>query len=280
MANFQIPVAYKGLSSWSAHQRRVPKSSEPGTDLYCPIGTPVYAPETGLIYGYGTSIVPATGRWVGINFTNGMSWRALHLSRLVKTSGFVRRGDLIGYSGATGYGKEDWSKDPDKGGAHVHVTLWPTTDRRFGYDRNGKPYTIDFMEHVGGSAAGGGTTKPKPPEEDEMYLITWNGRAWLISDEKVAYVRNDGASLQMAKMLSKQSQATDVSNDQLTELLFLTAIPWAALDATYKGQAFDNESNWGHGTVWSRQIAEGREDMLRDASLAKSISDLEKSVTG
>lgn len=131
-----------------------------------------------------------------------------------------------------------------------------------------------------GTASGGNNSEPVSEEDDEMDLITWNGRSWLISDEKVAYVRNADASLQMAKMLSKQSKATEISNDQLTELLVLTAIPWAALDATYKGQAFDNESNWGHGTVWSRQIAEGREDMLRDASLAKSISDLEKSVTG
>lgn len=179
MADFLIPVSYNGISSWAAHQRRIPKSSEPGSDLYCPIGTPVYAPESGLIYGYGTSIVPATGRWVGINFTNGMSWRALHMSKLERTSGFVRRGDLLGYSGATGYGKEDWSKDPDKGGAHVHVTLWPTTDRRFGYNRNGKPYTIDFMEHVGGSPSGGsssgGGTVPLPiQKKDEEMTPIWN----------------------------------------------------------------------------------------------------------
>lgn len=179
MADLLIPVTYNGLSSWAAHQRRIPKSSEPGTDLYCPIGTPIYAPETGLIYGYGTSIGPATGRWVGINFTNGMSWRALHMSRVVKTSGFVRRGDLLGYSGATGYGKEDWSKDPDKGGAHVHVTLWPNTARGFGYKANGQPYTIDFMAHASGPTSGGssspGETVPLPAQkkDDEMVPI-WN----------------------------------------------------------------------------------------------------------
>jgi hypothetical protein len=84
----------------------------------------------------------------------------------------------------------------------------------------------------------------------------------------------------MAKLLTKQSAATEITNDQLTELLFILAIPWAALDATFKSQAFDNESNWGKGTVWSRQIAEGHEDALRDASLARNLDDLAKSVNG
>lgn len=127
----------------------------------------------------------------------------------------------------------------------------------------------------------GGQVAPTPapvPKEDEMTLITWNTRVWLLSDEKVVYVRNDGASLVMAKRISKQSLPLDLSNDELTETLLLLAIPWAALDATYRNQAFDNESNWGKGTVWSRQIAEGHEDALRDVSLARSIEDLEKSV--
>lgn len=153
-----LPVGDRHTSSWSAHQRRVPRSQEPGTDFYCPIGTPVLAPDDGVIYGYGTSIVPATGRWVGIQFQNGMSFRALHLSQLVRTSGVVFRGQVIGYSGASGYGKEDWSSDPDKGGAHTHVTLWPTAVRRYGYSpETGKPYTIDFMDYVGGTSGGGNT---------------------------------------------------------------------------------------------------------------------------
>lgn len=164
MGDLLLPVGPRSLSSWSTHQRRVPRSSEPGTDFYCPIGTPVLCPADGVIYGYGTSIVPATGRWVGVQFQNGMSFRALHLKTLVKTSGVVRRGELLGYSGATGYGKEDWSSDPNTGGAHVHVTLWPTAVRRFGYSpETGKPYTIDFMNYVGGSPAGGGNST-----EDDM----------------------------------------------------------------------------------------------------------------
>lgn len=128
------------------------------------------------------------------------------------------------------------------------------------------------------SAGGDSSTSPVPEEDEDMRLIGWNGRAWVVSDEKVAYVRNDRESLQMAKLLTKQPAAIEVTNDQLTELLFILAIPWAALDATFKSRAFDNASEWGSGTVWSRQIAEGHEDALRDEALAQSLDALAESV--
>lgn len=158
------------MSSWAAHQKRDPRSSEPGTDFYCPIGTPVYAPANGRVYGYGESIIPATGRWIGLDLENGMRFRAMHFSRIVLSKtilnnrGFVRKGQLIAYSGASGYGDEDWSWNPNTGGAHTHVTLWPTWASRYGYQPNGKPYTIDFMKYADtSSSAGSGES-----EEDDM----------------------------------------------------------------------------------------------------------------
>lgn len=158
-----LPVGERRMSSWTAHQHRNPRSSEPGTDFYCPIGTPVVAPEDGRVYGWGDSIIPATGRWVGLDLNNGMRFRAMHFSRIALSrtvlvnKGFVRKGQVIGYSGASGYGDEDWSWNPNTGGAHTHVTLWPTQQSRYGYAANGKPYTVDFMNYVGGSSAGGGS---------------------------------------------------------------------------------------------------------------------------
>jgi murein DD-endopeptidase MepM/ murein hydrolase activator NlpD len=169
------------MSSWSAHQQRTTPSSEPGTDWYCPIGTPVLSPADGRIYAYGASLGPATGRWVGIDFTNGWRFRAMHFSDFIRTRGTLERGEPFAYSGASGYGREDWSSDPATGGAHVHGTLWPEQIMRFGYRTiNGirMPYTIDFMAHadIGGATAGvGATPLPTPPEEDEaMYTIFGN----------------------------------------------------------------------------------------------------------
>lgn len=167
MSALILPVGQRRTSSWGQHQRRNPKSTEPGTDFYCPIGTEVVAPADGRIYGYGESIIPATGLWVGIELDNGMSFRCMHHSRLIRTGGRVRAGEVIAISGATGYGEKDWSWNPETGGAHTHVTLWPTHDRRFGYRGDGSPYTVDFMDYVGGFAAGGNAT-PIPKEWDEM----------------------------------------------------------------------------------------------------------------
>ncbi|MFB4348484.1 hypothetical protein [Microbacterium sp. CR_7] len=128
------------------------------------------------------------------------------------------------------------------------------------------------------TTAGGATPAPIQSEEDDMRIITWNGRVWLVKHETCAYVRNEPA-LWAAKKLTGQGTAIELSNDMLTETLFMLGIPWAALDATFRGQAFDNESTWGKGTFWSRQMAEGREDKLRSQSLASSIAALAVSVT-
>ncbi len=160
--NLLMPVSPTYTASWASHTRRSPRSSEPGTDMFVPIGTPVYAPGDGSIYGSGSTIGPATGRWVGIDLDNGLRFRCMHLSRLKRTTGHVRRGELLGYSGASGYGYEDWSHLPGMPAAHTHVTLWPTQVSRYGYDRNGEPFSVDFMQYVGGTASGGSTNKPAP----------------------------------------------------------------------------------------------------------------------
>jgi hypothetical protein len=139
-----------------------------------------------VIYGYGTSISPATGLWNGIDLDNGMRFRGMHYSRLVRTSGRVRRGEIIAYSGATGYGKADWSADPNTGGAHVHGTLWPTHQTRFGYQPNGKPYTIDFMAHADLSGTAGSGSNPF--EEDDMPLNDTDLQK--ISDKVAATIRD------------------------------------------------------------------------------------------
>lgn len=155
-----VPIGPRGVSSWAAHQERYPKSSEPGTDIYCDTGTEVLAPADGVIYSYGESVVPATGRWVGVDLDNGMSFRCMHHSRIVRKSGRVRQGDVIALSGSSGYGSEFFGEPSrnaafwaNTGGDHTHVTLWPTRDKRYGYGRDGdpsKPYTIDIMDFIRG----------------------------------------------------------------------------------------------------------------------------------
>lgn len=170
MSGLILPVkSYRGLSTWQAHIERTTPSTEPGTDFYVPIGTPVYAPAAGMIWGYGNSIVPPSGRWVGINFDNGMSFRCMHHSRLVRTSGRVAQGELIAYSGASGYGEEDWSWNPATGGAHTHATLWPDWNHTYGYRYPGMPFTVDLMKHASTPAPVGLGSEPLViPEREEI----------------------------------------------------------------------------------------------------------------
>lgn len=191
--NLLMPVHPAYVASWYSHTRRSPRSSEPGTDMFVPIGTPIYAPGDGEIYGTGNTIGPATGRWVGIDLDNGMRFRCMHLSRLVTLPRRVKRGALIGYSGASGYGHEDWSHLAGMPAAHTHVTLWPSHASRFGYQASGSPFTVDFMNYVGGAAAGAESpAEPPAPKVRRKSMIT---AAYRNDDTSIAIQRDPNGPL-------------------------------------------------------------------------------------
>lgn len=178
------PVPYTGLSTWWAHTRRNPPSQEAGVDYYCRIGTPVIAAADGFVSFIGDSINHATGRYVTLDLDDGRRVRYLHLSRRIVDPGDrVRRGERIGYSGATGYGKEDWSADPNTGGAHVHVTLWPRHRYTFGANAG----TLDFDAYaINGQPTGGTsepfpntTPEPVPAEEEDDDMAKNSGITWM-----------------------------------------------------------------------------------------------------
>jgi hypothetical protein len=168
--------------------------------MFCPIGTPVVAAGNGRIADTGDSIQPATGRFVTIDLDDGRRVRYLHLlGRIVKVGDRVSRGQVIGHSGASGYGEADWSWNvAETGGAHVHMTLWPLHLYAFG--SNG---SLDPEQYFDSNAfAGSGATPfPKPPTEEEMIMgvaddIT-SKVAQTIEDKKIrsdAIVWVDGAA--------------------------------------------------------------------------------------
>lgn len=218
--NLLMPVTPSYVASWLSHTHRSPKSTEPGTDMFVPIGTPIYAPADGRVYGSGNTIAPMTGRWIGLDLDNGLRFRAMHLSRLVSLPAHVKRGDLIGYSGASGYGHEDWSHLSGMPAAHTHVTLWPTHESRYGYRPDGKtPYTVDFMEYVGGSQSGGGGAAPVDKDDDDMKFVGNAQDGYKLVDElgaddwaQYAFVQGGatfGDNLAAARILAEQ---TDVGH--------------------------------------------------------------------
>ncbi len=92
-----------------------------GIDLRAAIGTPIKSAADGVVIGTGnTDLVCAGasyGQWVFIQHNNGLSTLYGHLSLIKAVKGQkVSTGDIIGYSGQTGYAT----------GPHLHFTVYAT----------------------------------------------------------------------------------------------------------------------------------------------------------
>ncbi len=103
---FALSGAYNG----SAHN---------GVDMGTAVGTKVYAPLTGTVRNVGnTDSVPGCyswGKWVLVDHPNGLSSMFAHLSQISVVPGqVVQTGDIVGYSGNTGYST----------GPHLHYTVY------------------------------------------------------------------------------------------------------------------------------------------------------------
>lgn len=146
LGGYRRPTATSYISSsYQDHRNRTPPSGEPGTDYGCAYGSTLYAPEDGTIVDLSHSTAGAHGRFITIDFNDGQRGRALHLKSIsVQKGQKVKRGQVIGQTGASAYGRE-WGV-----GAHVHQTLWRNQAYTFG--RNA---TIDFERYVGADNDGG-----------------------------------------------------------------------------------------------------------------------------
>lgn len=90
-----------------------------GIDFGGPIGTPVYAAESGKVIAVDNQdkycYRGAYGKYIVIEHENNLTTLYAHLSlQTVKKGDAVKRGDLIGYIGKTGYAT----------GPHLHFTVY------------------------------------------------------------------------------------------------------------------------------------------------------------
>ena len=103
----------------SASGRLYASGTHNGVDLRAAVGTPVKAMADGKVLGVGdtdqTCQGASFGKFVFIQYTNGLSSTFGHLSLVKTTEGqSVKRGQVVGYSGATGHVT----------GPHLHVSLY------------------------------------------------------------------------------------------------------------------------------------------------------------
>ena len=102
-----------------AAKRLYASGTHNGVDFRASTGTPVMSMADGTVLGVGdtdtTCYGASFGKFVFIKYTNGLSSTFGHLSLIkVYTGQQVKRGDVVGYSGATGHVT----------GPHLHVSLY------------------------------------------------------------------------------------------------------------------------------------------------------------
>ncbi len=153
-----VPIS----SSWQGHKNRNPPSGEPGTDYAVVTGTPVRAATSGTIVDRKDSTTTATGRYLALRADDGNYIRYLHLrSSTVPLGARVTRGQVIAYSGASGFGSETGY------GPHVHVSLWiGGTPLQLGFTNS-----VDFENYVEGGPI-------QPPSEDPVPIHQSNTYQW------------------------------------------------------------------------------------------------------
>lgn len=132
----EIPTAGKGILAWPLESVRVTQyfgntafaasgayngKGHNGIDLAASIGTPIHAALSGVVQATGntdTAGCYSFGKWVFIKHGNGLSTMYAHLSQIDVAGGqSVATGQLIGYSGETGYAT----------GPHLHFGVYVST---------------------------------------------------------------------------------------------------------------------------------------------------------
>lgn len=100
------PITNKGVTGkfgWREHPILKRKEFHPGIDLAANIGTPIYAPASGVVEFSGYS---NNGYGYNVILLHNFGFKSVfaHMTRkdVVKAGDFVNKGDLIGYTGNTG----------------------------------------------------------------------------------------------------------------------------------------------------------------------------------
>lgn len=128
-----FPPAGKGILAWPLDKviitqkfgktadsgRLYVSGTHNGVDFGATIGTPVKSAGNGVVEGIGDTdtVCPGAsyGKWVFIRYDNGLASTYGHFSVIsAKTGQLVKTGDIVGYSGNTGYST----------GPHLHMSVY------------------------------------------------------------------------------------------------------------------------------------------------------------
>lgn len=132
-----VPIRseYRTTAKWGSRVHPILKRvhSHTGIDYAVPIGTPVYAPADGVADFTGNGYNGGYGIMVKLEHSFGFKTFYAHLNKIVVKKGeFVRRGQLIAYTGNTGRST----------GPHLHYEI-----RHLGRDLDPEPFTEWTMKN-------------------------------------------------------------------------------------------------------------------------------------
>ena len=102
-----------GPNGYTNHTNGIGTKYHTGVDFAVPEGTPLYACTDGVISVDSSNPKNNAGLALRIKADDTNAIRYLHMSKFVRTSGRVSKGELIGYSGNTGHST----------GAHLHFEV-------------------------------------------------------------------------------------------------------------------------------------------------------------
>ena len=153
------PSSGKGILSWPLDnvfitqyfgkttdaKRLYSSGTHNGVDFRASIGTPIKSALDGIVKGFGNTDEQkgcySYGKWILIEHPNGLSTLYAHLSLIkVSTGQNVKTGQVIGYSGNTGYST----------GPHLHLTVYATQGivgiQKYSSSKNCKNVTIPIAD--------------------------------------------------------------------------------------------------------------------------------------
>lgn len=104
----------------NASRRLYVSGTHNGVDFRAPVGTPLLSAGNGRVAGTGNTDADCKGvsfgKWILIKYDNGLATTYGHLSNISVSPGqTVKAGEVVGYSGNTGYST----------GPHLHVSMYP-----------------------------------------------------------------------------------------------------------------------------------------------------------
>ena len=162
MATWIRPVEGKITDSFDGHRGRTnPPSRNPGTDYGVPMDTPVKAIADGVVSGIVQTISGAGGRMIFLSFPSGHNADYLHLSKILVQKGqSVKQGEVIGYSGGSGFGSNTAY------GAHLHLSF------RMGGQPTMGAGNLDFEKMLTSAPVEKPVTEKKPAKSKKSKTYT------------------------------------------------------------------------------------------------------------